>query len=220
MLLPHIRGKFSTHGHVPLDIIWQSIVGLTEHFQNGRIEEAVYDQYCSFLKMELGDHLTNAAERVRYSVYDTSISNLAASTENNSNNNANGTGTNGNVPTTTVVQISGQQNGNIEESSEYRFYLYRHWSLYEAMKHSSYIASRFPVWKAEGREKFQELFAKMGVPLPQCEQLFPFMKPEFRSHFQRQICNPDIIKKYKFVNPGITFRVRPAPSFSSFFSFH
>lgn len=79
-----------------------------------------------------------------------------------------------------TLSIAGGQNGHIEEIADYRFYLYRHWSLFESMRHSSYIASRFAIWNAEGKEKFQELFAKMGVPLPQSQQLYPFMKPEFR----------------------------------------
>ena len=78
------------------------------------------------------------------------------------------------------ILVSGAQTGNIEEGSEYRFFMYRHWSLFDAMLHSSYVAAKLSVWNARGKAKLQELLAKMGVALYQCKQNFNFMTPEIR----------------------------------------
>ena len=51
---------------------------------------------------------------------------------------------------------------SIRVSEELRFMLFRHWTLYDAMFHSSYIASKLGIWKERGRKKLTGLLAKMG----------------------------------------------------------
>ncbi len=59
--------------------------------------------------------------------------------------------------------------GRIAVDFEYQFMLYRHWSLYEAMLHSPYVASKLLLWWAHGRQRLDELLAKMGFSLTQCK---------------------------------------------------
>lgn len=40
--------------------------------------------------------------------------------------------------------------GTIAQSSEYRFMLYRHWTLYDSMYYSNYVATKLGVWKQRG----------------------------------------------------------------------
>ena len=40
--------------------------------------------------------------------------------------------------------------GHITCTEDYRFMLYRHWSLYESMFHSNYVASKLRVWMDDG----------------------------------------------------------------------
>lgn len=40
--------------------------------------------------------------------------------------------------------------------------LFRHWTLYDAMYHSSYVASKLGIWKEKGRQRLTGLLAKMG----------------------------------------------------------
>ncbi len=47
-------------------------------------------------------------------------------------------------------------------SEELRFMLFRHWTLYDAMFHSSYVASKLGIWKEKGRQRLTGLLAKMG----------------------------------------------------------
>lgn len=51
MLLPQIRTKFSAYGHIPLDIMWQAILGITDQYTRGRSPEDIYDSYCDYLKV-------------------------------------------------------------------------------------------------------------------------------------------------------------------------
>jgi cell division control protein 45 len=50
----------------------------------------------------------------------------------------------------------------IKFEDEYRFMLYRHWSLYDSLFHSGYVASKLGVWKEFGKKRLNNMFAKMG----------------------------------------------------------
>ena len=54
-----------------------------------------------------------------------------------------------------LMMVPGSENGYVEEASEYRFFLYRHWSLYDAMFHSPYVAAKLNVWNQQGTAKLQ-----------------------------------------------------------------
>jgi cell division control protein 45 len=51
---------------------------------------------------------------------------------------------------------------SIRATDELRFLLFRHWNLYDAMYHSSYVAGKLGIWKERGRKKLSGLLAKMG----------------------------------------------------------
>lgn len=51
---------------------------------------------------------------------------------------------------------------SISRSDELRFMLFRHWTLYDAMLHSGYVAGRLGIWKEKGRKRLQGMLAKMG----------------------------------------------------------
>jgi|SRR5882762_2998815 len=56
---------------------------------------------------------------------------------------------------------------SVRATEELRFMLFRHWTLYDAMYHSSYVAGKLGIWKERGRKRLTGLLAKMGyVPLP------------------------------------------------------
>ena len=54
---------------------------------------------------------------------------------------------------------------SVYANDELRFMLFRHWNLYDAMYHSSYVASRLGIWKERGRKRLTGLLAKMGYAL-------------------------------------------------------
>jgi hypothetical protein len=110
------------------------------------------------------------------------------------------------------------------------------------MCYSNYVCGKMPVWKAKGGAKlqvelnqyrcfpsiclngifFQELLAKLGIPLQQCKQKFQFMSPMLRyyvfqklirkitaprrAHFRREIMGP-VAAEFGFTNPPPVFKV-------------
>ncbi|RHY30903.1 hypothetical protein DYB32_003940 [Aphanomyces invadans] len=64
------------------------------------------------------------------------------------------------------------QNGAIAFEEEYRFMLYRHWSLYESMYYSNYVAAKLKTWQAAefkyqwcAADVFHGLSALLDAPL-------------------------------------------------------
>lgn len=51
---------------------------------------------------------------------------------------------------------------SIRATEELRFLLFRHWNLYDAMYHSSYVAGKLGIWRERGKRKLTGLLAKMG----------------------------------------------------------
>ena len=84
--------------------------------------------------------------------------------------------------------------------------LYRHWSLFDAMYYSPYIASKLSMWQSNGVGKLQELLAKVGMPLQQCRQSYNFMNPALRSHFRAEITKESTKKDYGLDQPDVMYR--------------
>ena len=58
--------------------------------------------------------------------------------------------------------MSGMEEGRISRMDDFRFMLYRHWSLYQGMYHSSYIATRLAIWKDKGKRRLENLLTTIG----------------------------------------------------------
>lgn len=70
---------------------------------------------------------------------------------------------------------------------ELRFTLLRHWSLYEAMVHSSYVASKMAIWREKGRRRLTGLFAKMGYSIPNAQQSFQMVPMKSREELSERL---------------------------------
>ncbi len=146
-----------TGSHVALDLLWQAVLGVTDQYQRQRLSEADYESYCELLHLQLAEHLSS--EHGRYTVGEGDL----------------------------AVVVPGAHFGHIEEAPDFRFFLYRHWSLFDAMCYSPYVAAKLSTWQSHGTTRLQELLAKMGVPLEQCKQSYSFMSPAMKDHFRKQI---------------------------------
>ena len=73
------------------------------------------------------------------------------------------------------------------EHKDLRIMLYRHWSLYESLYYSNYIAAKLGIWKEPGKRKLNEILAQIGVPLQECKQQYRFMKSEFRNSLKEKL---------------------------------
>lgn len=52
---------------------------------------------------------------------------------------------------------------------DFRFTLMRHWSLYDAMLHSTYVAARMHTYTDQGQRRLNDLLAKMGFLIRDCK---------------------------------------------------
>ncbi|KIV79822.1 hypothetical protein PV11_07369 [Exophiala sideris] len=68
-----------------------------------------------------------------------------------------------------------------------RFLLLRHWSLYDSMLHSPYLASRLHVWNEPGVKRLHKLLAKMGVSLTQCKQTYTHMDIDLKKTLRERL---------------------------------
>ena len=69
------------------------------------------------------------------------------------------------------------ENRRISYKQEYRLMLLRHWTLYDALLHSPFVATRLQTWKEPGRAALHRLLAEMGVPLRAARDAFRHMSP-------------------------------------------
>ena len=76
---------------------------------------------------------------------------------------------------------------SIRLSPEPRFLLIRHWSLYESMLHSPYLAARLHLWNDAGVKRLRKFLAKMGVSLVQCRQSYTHMDMDLKRDLRRKL---------------------------------
>ena len=76
---------------------------------------------------------------------------------------------------------------SIRPSPEPRFLLIRHWSLYDSMLHSPYLAARLHIWSDVGRKRLHKLLAKMGVSLSQCKQSYTHMDMDLKKGLRQRL---------------------------------
>jgi len=85
----------------------------------------------------------------------------------------------------TVVKAFDER--RITYNQEYRFMLLRHWSLYESMLHSSYVATVMQTWTERGRANLRSLFAHVGIPLDVAQQKYSHMSPQALKQFEEKL---------------------------------
>lgn len=89
--------------------------------------------------------------------------------------------------------------GKITFEEEYRFMCYRHWSLYDAMYYSDYVASKLGLYldqarrigaqasAAQGETTLHVFLARMGFSLRQSQQKFTYMPLEMKQMLREKI---------------------------------
>ena len=87
------------------------------------------------------------------------------------------------IPTT----ASSPTDCSIRLSPEPAFLLIRHWSLYDSMLHSPYLASRLHLWTDTGRKRLDKLLAKMGMKLEEVKQNYTHMDMNLKKILRRQL---------------------------------
>lgn len=81
----------------------------------------------------------------------------------------------GSINGTVISAHTSSSDEILRVEDDYRLMLWRHWSLFEAMYHSSYVATKLGIWRQEGKRRLNELLLKMGFPLNQCQENYTEM---------------------------------------------
>ncbi|TFK42714.1 cell division control protein 45 [Crucibulum laeve] len=100
---------------------------------------------------------------------------------------------------------------SVRATEELRFMLFRHWTLYDAMYHSSYVASKLGIWKERGKKRLTGLLAKMGFSIPQTQQPYSHMDMDLKKTLVQKL--NDIAPEYGLVE--LTY-----PSFMRCYGYH
>ncbi|KAG6874268.1 hypothetical protein C0995_001493 [Termitomyces sp. Mi166 len=99
---------------------------------------------------------------------------------------------------------------SVRASDELRFMLFRHWTLYDAMFHSSYVASKLGIWKERGRKRLTGLLAKIGFSIGQTQQPYAHMDMDLKR---------DLVQKLNDVAPEYGLVELSYPSFMRCFGY-
>ncbi|KAJ3068456.1 hypothetical protein HDU98_008378, partial [Podochytrium sp. JEL0797] len=81
----------------------------------------------------------------------------------------------------------GADDRSIKCAEEFRLMLMRHWSFYDCMFYSQYVAAQLGTWKEKGRQKLTNLMARMGLPQTQTHQPFTEMKISIQKEVRNKL---------------------------------
>ena len=160
------------------DALWYSLVGVSSLELYGRSVTGVGISGLSGGGGWNGDR----GERVRQNLRD-EVRRLNPPDPNDMRSEAARGEASGVIPTT----ARSPTDNSIRISPEPRFLLIRHWSLYDSMLHSPYLAARLHIWSEVGRKRLRKLLAKMGMSLQQCNQTYTHMDMDLKRGLRQRL---------------------------------
>ncbi|GAA5858945.1 hypothetical protein JCM1840_006628 [Sporobolomyces johnsonii] len=83
--------------------------------------------------------------------------------------------------TSSAHSSTSDRDRSIRESDEFRFCLFRHWNLYDAMLHSGYLGGKLNLWTDRGRRMLNGMLAKMGLSLSESSETYAHMSSDLKS---------------------------------------
>jgi cell division control protein 45 len=139
-------------------MLWLALVGLTDHLVHGRLGPDKYEEY--YLAYE--NHVVSGGHMEAPGEVD----------------GVDGEAGGGSAPATC----------RIATMEDFRFGLLREWTLWDAMAHSPYVASRLQTYTEKGRERLEFLLIKMGIPLREARGLYAYdMKKHYKAKLLEQL---------------------------------
>jgi len=76
--------------------------------------------------------------------------------------------------------------------------LLRHWTLFDSIQHTSYMAMKFKLFSVKGERKLLDFLADLGIPLIECKQKYNFMESSIRDEIPRALAAK--MSKYEIQN--------------------
>ena len=154
------------------DLLWWSIVGVTDQLLNNKIDKDIYTRYV----IELNSHVLRHNHRPSMA--------LAA------NQQTNAAGNNNDDVSINCLKIAHTDDLNMA--------MLRHWSILESIYHSIDLACLFKIWTNKGKKKLNEFLADLGLPLNECKQKYAYMDSSFKNDFKSVVASDNIKTKYKY----------------------
>ena len=147
------------------DLLWYAIVGVTDHYEQGRLDQDVY----AGLHMGLRDFVNHL-----------NTTETASGGGGGGGGVGSGSGSMTHKMTTAVdddtVRHRVPDEGRIHVvDEEYRIMMYRHWNVYEAMYHGQYVSTQLSTWTEKGKNRLDTFLAKMGISKKECSQPYSYM---------------------------------------------
>ena len=162
-------------------LLWHAIVGVSSLELYGRSMTGIGISDASDLKGLIGWG-GERGERIRQVLRD-EVRRLNPPDPNDSRGEVARGELSGVIPTT----ARSPTDNSIRLSPEPRFLLIRHWSLYDSMLHSPYLASKLHIWSDNGRKRLAKLLAKMGVSLSESKQSYTHMDMELKRGLRQRL---------------------------------
>lgn len=155
------------------DLLWLAIVGISS------VESSPYSQAPTAHSHTAERKILNRAEQIRGVLRDEvrRLNPIPDSELRRQASQGDLIPTHARSPTDTAIRLS----------PEPRFQLIRHWSLYDSMLHSSYLATRLHVWSDGGRKRLHKLLAKMGISLQEAGKGYIHMDMELKRSLRKRI---------------------------------
>lgn len=153
------------------DLLWWSIIGVSEQLVNAKIDRDLYTRYV----VELNSHV------LRHNHRPGTNSNILS----NNNNAANADD----------VSINCLK---IQHIDDINMVMLRHWSILESIYHSIDLACLFKMWTNKGKKKLNEFLADLGLPLTECKQKYAYMDSSFKNDFKDLVASENIREKYRY----------------------
>jgi hypothetical protein len=186
------------------DLLWLACIGVSDAYIHNRLELSGYIKISMLLQdrvketyddsdYQYGENNSNDDDRMQ--ILNNRLTNTFYAedlyTGNNDGdyegggNSMDGTNQRYNGP---MTQVGFSENGKILiQKDEFRFFLLRHVSLWDAMVLSSEVNTKMELWKSKGIKRLKEMLAKMGLPLSQCQQPYAFVKPALKRRLKLMI---------------------------------
>lgn len=152
------------------DLLWWSIIGVTEQLINCKIDKDLYTRYV----VEMNSHVLRHNHRPSANV----LANSANQAPGNDDLSIN------------CLKIS--------QLDDLNMVLLRHWSIMESIYNSIDLACLFKMWTNKGKKKLNEFLADLGLPLNECKQKYAYMDSSHKNDFKMLVSSENIKEKYRY----------------------
>ncbi|KAL1922012.1 uncharacterized protein VTP21DRAFT_10654 [Calcarisporiella thermophila] len=86
-----------------------------------------------------------------------------------------------------IFSAKGPDDHGIRFQEELNIVAYRHWSVYNSLFYSNYVATKLRIWNESGQKRLRNMLAKMGIPLREVQEDYNDMRREFKRTLREKL---------------------------------